>query len=138
VRNRNSSKKREFNVGVTAGVVVRARVARNVDGMDLDLLRAALKVNESGPLRAVHLSRHKWPGGLVNHGLGEGICCPHSLGLRVPHSGVRPVHQKSNCITQLTLGPYVVKIWSRNTPESGPNETRVAKLVVGNPLPSHE
>ena len=21
---------------------------------------------ESGPLRAVHLSRHKWPGGLVN------------------------------------------------------------------------
>ena len=23
-------------------------------------------VYESGPLRAVHLSRHKWPGGLVN------------------------------------------------------------------------
>ena len=22
--------------------------------------------NESGPLRAVHLARHKWPGGLVN------------------------------------------------------------------------
>jgi len=22
--------------------------------------------SESGPLRAVHLSRHKWPGGLVN------------------------------------------------------------------------
>jgi hypothetical protein len=21
---------------------------------------------ESGPLRAVHLSRHKWPGGLIN------------------------------------------------------------------------
>ena len=23
-------------------------------------------LSESGPLRAVHLSRHKWPGGLVN------------------------------------------------------------------------
>jgi len=23
-------------------------------------------LTESGPLRAVHLSRHKWPGGLVN------------------------------------------------------------------------
>jgi len=22
--------------------------------------------HDSGPLRAVHLSRHKWPGGLVN------------------------------------------------------------------------
>ena len=25
------------------------------------------EVRESGPLRAVHLSRHKWPGRLVNH-----------------------------------------------------------------------
>ena len=25
-----------------------------------------LRVSESGSLRAVHLSRHKWPGGLVN------------------------------------------------------------------------
>jgi len=37
-------------------------------------------MHESGPLRAAHVSRHKWPGG---HGLGEGICCPlnaqHSL-----------------------------------------------------------
>jgi len=31
---------------------------------------------ESGPLRAVHLSRHKWPGKL---GLGEGIYCPLSM-----------------------------------------------------------
>ena len=30
------------------------------------------RVNESGPLRAVHLSRHELPGGLVN----QGICCP--------------------------------------------------------------
>ena len=26
---------------------------------------------ESGPLRAVHLSRHKWPGGLVNYDAGR-------------------------------------------------------------------
>ena len=30
-----------------------------------------------------------------------------------PHGGARPVHQKSTCLTQLTLGPYVVRIWSR-------------------------
>ena len=30
---------------------------------------SGFRVSESGPLRAVHLSRHKWPGGLVN-------CCP--------------------------------------------------------------
>jgi hypothetical protein len=34
----------EKQVSRAAGVVVRARVARNVDGMDLDLLHAALKV----------------------------------------------------------------------------------------------
>ena len=46
---------------------------------------------ESGPLRAVHLSRHKWPGELVNQGSGRlsestqsssmvhgDICCPLS------------------------------------------------------------
>ena len=32
-------------------------------------------VPESLPLMAVHLSRHKWPGG---GGLGEGMCCPLS------------------------------------------------------------
>ena len=51
--------------------------------------------SESGPLREVHLSRHKWPGGSVNqdsgrlsekyliifHGLKEGICCPLKLSL---------------------------------------------------------
>ena len=35
---------------------------------------------ESGPLRAVHLSRHKWPGGVVNKNSGRliesTICCP--------------------------------------------------------------
>ena len=44
---------------------------------------------------------------------------PYSLLLRrlkciVPHGGVRPVHQKSTHLTKLTLGPYVVQIWSRN------------------------
>ena len=38
-------------------------------------LRPSLSIGnyttESGPLRAVLFSRHKWPGGL-----GEGICCP--------------------------------------------------------------
>jgi len=33
--------------------------------------------------------------------------------LACPHGGGRPFHQKSNCITQITLGPYVVQIWSR-------------------------
>jgi len=33
-----------------------------------------------------------------------------------PHGGVRPVHQTSTRLTQLTLGPYVVQIWSRNPP----------------------
>ena len=31
---------------------------------------------------------------------------------------------------QLTLGPYVVQVWSRNTPESGPTEALVAHRVV--------
>ena len=31
-----------------------------------------------------------------------------------PHGGVRTFHQKSTCLTQLTFGPYVVQIWSRN------------------------
>ena len=34
----------------------------------------------------------------------------------------RPFHQKSSCLTQLTLGPYVVQIWSLNTPKTGPEQ----------------
>ena len=45
------------------------------------------------------------------------------------HGGVRPFHQKSACLTQLTLGLYAVRIWSRNTPESGPNKTFVRHHV---------
>jgi len=40
-----------------------------------------------------------------------------------PHGGLRPNHQKSSCLTQLTFCPYVVQIWSRSTPESWRNET---------------
>ena len=41
-----------------------------------------------------------------------------------PHGGLRPFHQKSTCLTQLTPGPCVVHFWSRNTPAAGENETR--------------
>ena len=34
-----------------------------------------------------------------------------------PHGGARPFHQK---VTQLTLGPFVMQIWSRNTPKTVP------------------
>ena len=47
-----------------------------------------------------------------------------------PHGGVRPIHQKSTCLTQSILGPYLVHSWSRNTPESSPNSTRVLHRVV--------
>jgi len=40
----------------------------------------------------------------------EGPCCS---GKSLPHGGVRPFHHKSTCPAQLTLGPYVVQIWSR-------------------------
>jgi hypothetical protein len=39
-----------------------------------------------------------------------------------PHGGVRHFHEKSTCLTQLTLGRCVVQIWSRNPPKWG-NET---------------
>ena len=42
-----------------------------------------------------------------------------------PHGGARPFHPKSTCITQLTLGPYVEPIWSRNTLELRGDEARV-------------
>ena len=40
---------------------------------------------------------------------------------RIPHHTVdyAPFIKKSTCLTQLILGPYVVQIRSRNTPESG-------------------
>ena len=42
-----------------------------------------------------------------------------------PHGGEGPVHQQSTCITQFTLGPCVVQIWSRNNLDLKGNETLV-------------
>ena len=33
--------------------------------------------------------------------------------LNYPLGGVRPFHQKSTCLKQLTVGPYVKQIWAR-------------------------
>ena len=49
--------------------------------------------------------------------------------------GVRPFHQKSTCLTQLTSGPYALQIWSRNTPNFSPNKTFVLRRAeVLNPF----
>ena len=42
-----------------------------------------------------------------------------------------PFIQKSTCLTQLTLGPNVVQIWSRYTLKSSGNETLEVYRVVG-------
>ena len=47
-----------------------------------------------------------------------------------PHGGVRPFHQKSTSLTQSTLGPCVVQIWSSNTLDLRGNETLVLHRVV--------
>ena len=43
---------------------------------------------------------------------------------RVWHDGLRAFHQKSTYLNAIdsNLRPYVVQIWSRNTPGSGVNE----------------
>ena len=38
--------------------------------------------------------------------------------LQWPHRGPRTFHRKSTCTTQSTLESYVVKHWSRNTPQN--------------------
>ena len=45
-----------------------------------------------------------------------------------PLGGVRPFRQK--CITQLTSERYVVQIWLRDIPKTGPNETFALHRVV--------
>jgi len=35
-----------------------------------------------------------------------------------PNGGVHPFHQKSTCLTQSTLWPYMVQTWSRDPPNS--------------------
>ena len=44
-----------------------------------------------------------------------------------PNGVIRPFHRKSTGLTQLTLGSYVVQIWSRNTP--GPCHAQVGAVV---------
>jgi len=61
---------------------------------------------------------------MVNRQLSETGTLSH-----YPHGRVQPFHQKSTCLVESTLGPYVVQIWSRNTPKSGPNDTRVLHRV---------
>ena len=45
-------------------------------------------------------------------------------GSGLPHGGVRPFLQKSSHLIQLTLGPYVVRTWSRYRLELRGDETR--------------
>jgi len=46
------------------------------------------------------------------------LCSQAGFTMAAPHVGLRPFHQKSTCITQLTAGPYLVQIWSRSTPQN--------------------
>jgi len=47
--------------------------------------------------------------------------------------------KQSTCLTQLTLGSYVVQSWSRNTPKNSPSETlvlhRVGRALLRTPSP---
>ena len=77
-----------------------------------------LKVHpESGPLRAVHLSRHKWPGGLVNRG--------HLLSSHTPHPTPHPYTLNPEPITRnpkshtLHPNPYTLNR-KRNTQNPKP------------------
>ena len=66
----------------------------------------------------------------VSHSIPPGVQEENTLHLDGVHNvavielcdSERPFHQKSSCLTQLTLGPYVVQIWSRNTPQTGPEQ----------------
>ena len=100
---------------------------------------------ESRPLRAVHLSRHKWPGGLVNkelgrlsesyliifHGLGEvqrllsSLCAPLSVQAaftdHIQESlEVRDTHRLSG--EQRALGVGLLSFTRKPGPDSGPRQ----------------
>ena len=61
-------------------------------------------------------------------GSGPGFQVPAGLDGVLPHGGLRPFHQKSTCITQLTLGPNAVQIWPRNPRVS--EATKPSNLTV--------
>ena len=67
--------------------------------------------------RALQITNYTWQSKPLLTGPGR---CLYRAGK--PHGGVCSFHQKSTCLTQLTLRPCVMQIWSRNTPESGGNE----------------
>ena len=79
----------------------RQRTVRNFCGARLqDPIRFARNIAQ----KAVEIERGVFLINIYNYGL-----------LWVtPHGGVRPFNRKSTCITQLTLEPYGVQIWSRN------------------------
>jgi len=61
----------------------------------------ALSYTHSPSLSRTHTLTHTTAGGLQ-----------HAVRYR-PHGGLRPFHQKSTHLTELTSGPYLVQIWSR-------------------------
>ena len=67
----------------------------------------------------------------------EGVSRVWRSGCRVPHGGARSFHQTSTCLAQLISGPYMVQIWSRNTPESRDNEILRPHRVIGRTCSSH-
>ena len=48
-----------------------------------------------------------------------------------PHGGVRPFHQKSTCLTELTVGPYLVHIWTRNVRNPERTERSNSTVWIG-------
>ena len=56
---------------------------------------------------------------------------PSALSCADPHGGVRPFQRKSICITQLTLGSYVVQIWSRNGRNFDPTKPSYSTEWIG-------
>jgi len=62
---------------------------------------------------------------------GAAGCMLRGVNNGPPHDEVRPVHQKSTCITQVTFGAYVVQIWSRN-PQNVRQPSNFTKREVQN------
>ena len=50
-----------------------------------------------------------------------------------PHGGVRPFHQKSTCLTQLSLGPCMVQIWPRCCHFPGERKPRTSPCGTSEP-----
>jgi len=57
-------------------------------------------------------------GGGGNPGNARRVGTTTFINARIPHGGVRPFHQKSGWLVQLTWKPFVVQIWVRNRQQS--------------------